>query len=209
MRALLVVDVDLANDWHHKFFVIKEKRRVARALKEALAQTRSQGIPVAFVIFADDRKFSGQEAQIKIEEERKPCIGCSRAETRLAPFLRHRHHPFEPMFMKTKWDAFSNQMLLRHFLSLGVREIMLAGCFTSSCVKETATGAVKNGFSVTLLRRCVYRPFADKHQEENWLEEVKRSIPHDSANAVSVRIWGTVKKPLAKRLRDLFQGMRP
>ena len=142
---------------------------------------------IVFIVLTSGGKITGQEAQLEyrpprdtaqdseltvkhslnqlearaIKSQSGKCIVCEELPeyARLASFLKHRHGTeFEPAFIKTRGNAFTNQTLAPYLRSMGVDEIILAGCNTFQCVLDTAVGALEAGFHATLLSRCAYPP---------------------------------------------------
>lgn len=206
MRTLLVIDIDSCNGWRVESGAYSEdKKEVAYALQKTLKQQRAQGLLTIFVVYPSGINL-GQEAQISEKEyggllssfkdsiralagDGPYCIGCDNRYGYLAQFLEHRHsYLFEPVFLKSDINAFSNKRLLEFIRLQGITELMLAGCFTDCCVLATAQGAVENCLSVELLGDCTYRQLATKDQKEWWLETVKRKVPDLYAETVSVSI---------------------
>lgn len=118
------------------------------------------------------KKLGINYTQAAIEVESGVCVVCDELTEnyRLAPFLEHRHRePFEATFIKNNNDAFTNLKLTPYLRSIGVDEVVLAGCLTFACVLQTASGALRAGFDVTLLSNCVFEPFSDELSRQSWI----------------------------------------
>lgn len=189
MEALLVIDVDGTDSWPSSIDELSgEKKRVALAIKETLAAWRREKRLIAFVVLSDSRHRQ-KTAQLRDDDrdkrrwwglkKGKDCIGCDLPDgCGLAGFLEHRHREgYEPVFIKTVNDAFTNSELIGFLRSKGVGRAVLAGCQTFSCVMDTAQGAVKNGLQVKLLEQCTYPQFSDDEQKDRWISEVKEARP--------------------------------
>ncbi len=193
-RALLVVDIDHYNGWKPEDVVLdSEKERVAKAIKQTLDDERAKESVVAFVI-VDWYDATGQETQIQAahrchtepKDQKGGCIVCDRSDVeRLAAFLEHRHE-IEAAFIKKYCDAFTNYGLAKYLHSAGIKEIMLAGCYTSICILDTTRGALQNGFHVTLLDNCTYPPFENMPDKKGWIQRAKNAIPPGSSLRVQI-----------------------
>lgn len=178
MKALLMVDIDYANGWSP---VLVGKNPALQKTKEnienLLKKTREEKIIIAFVTMPYG-EIVGQEFQLKIAPPEK-CLICDISSGGLVSFLGHYHgEQFEAAFVKTRCNAFTNHALAPYFLSKNVTEIMLAGCSTFVCVLETALGATKAGFDVTLIEECSYPVFSPESERERWLMLVKNEMTH-------------------------------
>mgnify|MGYP001590754226 CR=1 FL=1 len=182
-----------------------QKHQVAREIKRALKEKRAGNEIIVFIVLSHRDKITGQEIQLNrnpqsivknqslmqrmlnriktnrpsdAESESWECFVCDKLpeDNRLAPFLEHRHQePFEAVFIKTENDAFTNKELAPYLRSKGVDEVVLVGCSTFHCILETAKGALKAGFDVSLLSTCAYEPFSEKTKsQEDWLEYAQR-----------------------------------
>lgn len=211
MEALLVVDVEDDYGWgpdESRYGLIQS--RVAANIKNALARFRSEGKQVIFVVYPfysgygfrdrvqleksrmpvnDWRRWFGQLSSWAQTDFEKPstCFVCETPHP-LAPFLDHHHDPFEPVFFKNDPDAFENPALAAYLREQEVISISLAGCSTTCCVRHTATGALKNGFNVKLLRGCVHYPFKDTADEQKWLQFTAEGVYNYEQSKVSLEI---------------------
>jgi nicotinamidase-related amidase len=182
MEAILVVDIDGANGW--KYTPNSEMENVREAIEKALEKARRDGKPVLFVTMPR-KSFTGQEMQLQKDPNNSECIGCN-AWDGLVDFLKHRHESeFEPVFIKKDCDAFTNKNLIEHLRNIGIDEIALAGCFSFSCILFTTVGAVKNGFRVKLLEKCLY-PRLSTREKASWFRLVKEEIP-DADALINIR----------------------
>ncbi len=187
-KALLVIDVDHSCGWKPQDIQgNSSKQLVAKNIKAELADWRASNSLIVFIVFGS--KATGQEAQTNGGVN--DCVVCDRNDSsRLAEFLEHRHKNANgPAFVKKETDAFTNQNLARYLKEQCVTEVVLAGCTTFCCVKETAKGAVEAGFNVTLLRDSVFDPFDKKYNtEERWLDSITAAIKMNSDSKLSVKI---------------------
>lgn len=202
MNALLVIDIDSTNGWRVDDYhnLEGERKEVASHIVTLLIESRKKRIPIIFIVYPTI--VSHLEAQLPLDKNHrrfrifrrfikrtflqnknfifadKPCMVCDKtAKTRIPQFLEHRHgNEFEPVFLKHTNDAFSNNLLAPYLRKVGITELTLTGCNTFRCVLATAIGAVKKGFSVTLVKSCAYPQYADDRYEE-WLERVKENVP--------------------------------
>jgi nicotinamidase-related amidase len=164
-KVLLVVDIDYHDEWDPNLIAQSEERqRFISSLSLRIREMRAMGVPLVFVML-NPRGIPEFQLEPQFSFARH-CIGCDRKENKLAKFLGHRHEgTFEPVFVKTHSDSFTNPKLAPYLESLGIKEILLAGCNTFACIKNTAQGAVRNGFNVTLLEDSTYPPFGS---EDGW-----------------------------------------
>lgn len=194
MKALLVVDIDHKDGWSpEEISRDSVKQEIASAIQEILTQERMNGGMVAFVIYGNEN--SGQKSQFEVIapikqqpredlESETSCLVCNPySHDRLADFLEHRHDDarFEPAFIKGNINAFTNRAIAPFFKSKGVSEIVLVGCYTDCCVLETAKGAVREGFAVTLIEKCSYFPFGGEWEKTKWIRDVQAAAPFANA----------------------------
>ena len=59
------------------------------------------------------------------------------------------------VFCKKQADAFSSEELVKYLKSKSITEIDMIGIDGNSCVKESAKGAIKSGFSVSIILSCI------------------------------------------------------
>ncbi len=169
-KALLIIDMDYSEGWSPDKIIDQPKRQsVATSLKKTIAMARRKNIKIVFVIYNSSLFEAGQK-QFKCDKKCSGCICCKR--NKLAEFLEHR--AAEPIFIKNNSDAFTNTELTLFLRSLEIRELLLCGCYTNDCVMETAKGAVKEGFNITLLNDAIYPPFYDAIAKEYWLDQMCR-----------------------------------
>lgn len=193
-KALLVIDVDHGDEWDSQaLHSDAEKHQVALAIKKLLDEEREKDHIIVFIILvkSSNTPISGQEAQyfqgnidtpdhsklLNLELKPEGCLACDISDKwKLAEFLRHRHSDkLEPVFIKNEYDAFKNKKLENYLRENGVTEIELVGCKTDCCLKETATGALKAGFRVTLLAKASYHLTIKNEADASWwAEDVKR-----------------------------------
>lgn len=208
-KALLVIDIDHSDGWQSDidgigYFVNVERKQVALAIKEMLALERARGGLIVFIILITCGGAVGQEAQYGLGNVEVPnplnlnlkpggCLVCDiRNEWRLAKFLEHRHESeLEPAFIKNGQDAFANKNLERYLRKKNVTEVELVGCRTDQCVQDTATGALKAGFKVTLFAKASYPLEINNEADKSWwIKYAKKSagISEDQEAAISVVI---------------------
>lgn len=185
-QALLVIDIDRCDGWDSDIEELDDdmnRKQVALAIMETLEKWRASNAIIVFIVLVNlEHPKPKHTAQAAMARKRSKCIVCDLPEDlRLAGFLEHRHGAgFEPAFIKRTGDAFSNSELSDFLRSKGVTKVVLAGCNTFMCVQETALGAARNGFGVTLLERCTYPPFSDDEEKQVWIRtvaSVKADIP--------------------------------
>lgn len=183
-RTLLVIDVDYADGWSRS--LDDKEQRVADSLVECLRNIRQARGNIVFVMFKPNRNASVYQLRGS-----SICLGCTHTENKLAAFLEHSHNGrFEPVFVKNQCNAFTNPHLGEYLCKLGVRELVLAGCYRDACVLQTARGAVCAGFDVTLLEDCVSPPFPSSEEKQRWLEDVTCPMPacHSFFEMPTIRI---------------------
>jgi len=187
-EALLVIDVDRGDGWADNIEELDEERKlVAIRITKTLEAWRKAGGMVVFVVLIDVNRKQETTAQL-VEDKPLKCLVCHLLpeKDQLAKFLGHRHGKnYEPVFVKTQNDAFTNSELISFLRSKGITKVFLAGCHTFVCVFETAIGALKNGINVALLKNCVYRQ-PDQKQEEVWFSEVTNSTTYSFGRSVSI-----------------------
>lgn len=179
MDALIIVDVTNRDRWRDALEQdVRAKTDIACAMQNVLAEwRRKQDGIIVFVVFPGNQHPDSQTSDAAF------CLGCNRPECRLADFLNHRHgSAYEPVFSKPCYDAFSNPALAQFLREKGVTWVFLAGSMRAVCVKDTACGAVQNGFAVVCLKACVYDRFCDERDIEWWVKDVK------SESALSVQV---------------------
>lgn len=59
------------------------------------------------------------------------------------------------VFCKKQADAFSSEELITYLNSKSISEIEITGIDGNSCIKESAKGAIKRGFAVSIILNCV------------------------------------------------------
>lgn len=188
--ALLVVDIDYLDNWRpESIFQDSERREFADSLTAYLKLIRGTTIPAMPVIFAMLDSSSTPRLSCEMQAQSDSlCIGCDRKENKLAEFLEHRHNgSFEAVFVKREEDAFGNPELAPYLRSLGVKHLLLVGCNTFACVRATAYGAVRAGFTIIVGEDCIFPRFAATKTKEAWLQEVRKRIPPDSIVTVAAR----------------------
>lgn len=171
-EALLVVDVDSLNHWDDEDW-LKRNGRLAGVpvIKGIVDAEREQGGIVLFVVLDYKRP---EYAWHQFAQDVQGCIGCDEQfASRLAPFLEHRHgERFEPVFAKKTNNAFMNTALTEFLLERNIEKIKLIGCNLFQCLKDTAIGAVANGFHVTLLAKGAFPPFANEDGKAWWRDNI-------------------------------------
>lgn len=213
MEALLVIDMDGADDWKNlSRFSLKDRdmRKFAVKIRKMIDVKRAEGKLIIFITMPHEQCM-GQESQISIvkppeqDSERvlkntsvnvyqlmmeEKCIGCC-ASGGLAEFLGHRHGEiFEPVFLKINYDGFTNNALINYCRDNGIDSVILSGCYTFACVLGTALGALRNGINVKLDARHVY-PQMNSRDVKAWMgfvEENIRSSPENNASNLLSRI---------------------
>jgi nicotinamidase-related amidase len=187
MDALLVIDVDGYDYWaSDKSQLPDGQKQVAESLCRLLEEWRASGKLITFATLLPS--LPDVITQVEANEEHR-CIACDLPENlRLAKFLAHRHEKgsFEPVFVKIWCNAFNNKNLCKYLRSRGVTKLFLAGCMTDACVAETAMGAVKSGFDVTLVENCTYPKFSDFLDKEWWVKYVEGSRGRQPGTNVAV-----------------------
>ena len=182
MKALLVVDIHNSWGWAKRTIESCETDRlVVLAIKSELEKARAAGDIVIFIMFPNG--CNGQEFQIS---KNGKCIGCDTPDS-LPEFFEHRHE-CEPVFFKNRCNAFTNHNLAEYLRSKDVADIILTGCATFVCVFDTAKGALKNGFDVTLLADCVSPPFQTDEwaDAKKWLASVQNYAEPTNNNVATV-----------------------
>ncbi|MDD6797417.1 MAG: cysteine hydrolase [Clostridia bacterium] len=77
------------------------------------------------------------------------------------------------IFEKYKPDAFSNKLFVKDLKSRNITEIEIVGVDGGGCVAYTALGAAKNGYAVTLNKKCIGTMF--KKQELKLRKKLERA----------------------------------
>lgn len=177
MNALLIIDVQRRFGWSKTEFEWGETEVLADPVRELvvanivseLREARLSSRPIIFIVYGD---MSNNNHANKYQLA-GGCAACDE-NIGMVNFLEHRHceEGFEPLFFKTHDDAFSNPNLSTYLKALGIREVTLVGCNTYACVKQTACGALKAGFNVTLLGNCTYTPIDTQDTGDRWIAEV-------------------------------------
>ncbi len=163
MNAFLVIDMQKRFGWDQLKKLKKMRLDAASNIIAELQRARLASQPIVFIV-CDPRPEHATKYQL-----RGNCEACDH-EIGMLDFLNHLHKgsSFEPVFFKgLNDDAFSNPNLGAYLLELGVTEVTLVGCNTSSCVLETAQGAIKTGLNATLLANCSY----DSYHGFLWSQE--------------------------------------
>lgn len=189
-EALLVIDVERRYNWTQEIIesdIIRKQR--ANAIKQILVLDRERAANGLRLFIICPNGYGGQEIQLERGQQSEipnaPCIACG---ADLAEFLEHSHESFEPVFVKDDPDAFSNVYLALYLRGLGVKTVKLIGCNTWNCVLETAKGAVRNGFNVTLIEAGAYPPLDHRadYDEKRWIKGVSLSIPSNTNLLVKI-----------------------
>lgn len=175
--AMLVVDVDHQNGWRPEQIAQSPAlQKVSAALSKKLTATRQEAGLVVMVMSPPDFYIKNRrrdsvrptdESQMVFDDH---CRGCE-GTYKLAEFLQHGHSPYAPLFVKTRDSAFTNPRLAPYLHSQRVKEVLLAGCNLFGCLLETARGAIRESFRVTLLDDCAYPLEGDDKQW--WLKELE------------------------------------
>ena len=171
--ALLVVDVQKSFDWVDDS-LDDGKKKVAETLRQVLRDARENATIIPVFIKKFDEKEIVSKAPFGVQYHiGEGCIGCGGVDP-FPAFLEHRHgNDFEPVFLKGHMDAFRGNGELEKFLrEKKIKDIFLAGCFTFSCVLETARGAYEAGFNVRALRECVFPQLMDNNNAHHWVTSV-------------------------------------
>lgn len=188
MEALLVIDIDKGCGWDSDINLFSaEKKAVALAIEETLKKWRDAGGIIIFITYAQG--VTRNIAQLNDNMGRIGCVFCDLPDKpyHLAGFLGHRHGTqYEPVFLKDKFDAFTNYKLVSFLRKKGVTKVFLAGCMTSCCVLETALGAVEHGIHVVLLENCTYCAFGDETERKSWISKVAMSATCEKGTEVKV-----------------------
>ena len=184
-EALLVIDVDLRNGWHdeiapHVPRYSVERATVAQSIFKTVEEWRSSQKPIIFVALTGD--FLPAETKHQLHMKKGPCLVCDpRSDCHIPKFLNHRHDPYEPVFLKGSNNAFTNPNLAKFLKKKGVERLVLTGCFTFMCVRDTARGGLANGFRVALLEQATYPQFDKELRKDRWVSSVRswQNDPHD------------------------------
>ena len=178
-KTLLVIDVDYRDHWRVEDMNNDlDRRRAADSIVKKVSWARENNLPIIFIML--------EREQMTQVSKGSRCIGCDR-ENKLPDFLEHKHAPFfEPVFVKTLNNAFSNPNLAKYLNKIGAMELLLVGYNTFACVADTAKGAIRAGFDVNLLEDAVYPSFKYEKDKTDWLELVSKSIPSGSRQNVAI-----------------------
>jgi nicotinamidase-related amidase len=198
MQVLMVVDVETIDGWEDKIEENNDQRKkVAETLMKEIGKRREKNETIVFVIFPPGAQYPKTQTSYKnTGGENVKCIGCHcNTGHLLAGFLEHRHEKSEPVFIKTNTNAFTNEDLAEYLRSKGVTEIALAGCERGFCIKDTAVGALREGFGVVLLSDCVHPPCPESHERyeetknEAWLRRVREAALYENPDReISLKI---------------------
>jgi len=167
--ALMVIDIDGNCNWQSDICALDDARKkVAYAIQKELARWRESGGLIIFVVL-------NNHDAAQIEQNGGGCIACDLPiNMRLAGFLEHRHgERFEPVFIKSRTNAFCNRRLTQFLRKKKVSRLFLVGCNTFYCVLDTACGAVGEGFQVSLLESCTHPGFSGSNIKKlQWHRDV-------------------------------------
>jgi nicotinamidase-related amidase len=192
MKALLVVDVQTQFGWPNEISAITNDklRAIANNINLEIDKAREVGTPVIFAIYGAD--YDHTDAY----QLTAPCIACSNENIGLAQFIAHRHFGefIEPVFFKMHNNSFTNPNLENYLKLHGIDNISLIGCNTYACLLETAQGAMRAGFDVTLLANCARDQITgvinSQAEGEDWIAQVKKPLKDENAYQGNVEVVG-------------------
>jgi len=127
MKALLIIDVQNGLTSRKLY----KKELFFDTINEAIESARSDGDTVIFVQH--------------INKQLDPKIYSGNIDIRL------RKQDDDPVFSKTKGDAFSSPDLVKKLQTLGISDIAVAGLVSHGCVMHTCQSGLKLGYSISLL----------------------------------------------------------
>jgi nicotinamidase-related amidase len=143
VRDALVV-VDVITDFQHSDGekLLESFRARQPALRAAIAQARSRGVPVVYVNDGSDAWGADLGGWVRATIERTPDPDLL---TAVAP------HPGDIFLRKPRYSAFDHTALAIILDELAIERVLLAGAATEMCVVQTAIDARELGLKVTIL----------------------------------------------------------
>jgi len=166
--AILVIDVQ--NDFYSdkgllrkRGFDISEIQKTTPKIIRFLKQSRRLGIQVIFVKSYYDKTFLPENVYnlYKIKHLENVCKSNSKGSQlyKIKPKLN------EKVFIKHKYDAFTNPELERYLSKNNIKTIIFVGAQTDVCVDSTARSAFMKGYNIIAVEDCLASTDKDAHKK--------------------------------------------
>jgi nicotinamidase-related amidase len=174
--ALIVIDF-------HNFYLNEEAKLtpLQNAFDKAVARTRflserlRESFPEVEQIWVADSTVAKPDEDLRALNREKV----------LARYDRFSQKPQDPVFVKSKYDAFDSgwnvdtgQSLAAYLREKDVETVLLAGMTITKCVRETGLGALAHGFKPVCLNECIEGGIVDgslKKERELAIDELYHS----------------------------------
>lgn len=148
-KALFVIDIqeDYTGSTAKPPFPYKESEKLILAVNQVIEAASKQGIPVVYI----RQEFDGLGRFIS-----KLLCGGTAIKGKPGTELDKRVKIVsDHLFPKPAPDAFSNVKLEAFLKERQIKELYLVGLDAEFCVHETAKGALKKGFKVSIITDCI------------------------------------------------------
>ncbi|WP_211747741.1 cysteine hydrolase family protein [Paenibacillus sp. Marseille-Q4541] len=159
-QALIIIDLQEIFFRHEEYHLHQHVSLVSH-VNELIGYARQQKVPVIFVQHTDLKE---ENELFKGKEDWKLYSGLDRIEE-------------DPVFQKTKWDAFYKTDLLSYLQEKGIEQLIFAGAQTEFCLDTTIRMAYSLGYQNNIAFRDAHSTLSSsimdaemiiKHHENVW-----------------------------------------
>lgn len=165
--AVLVIDIQ--NDFCSERELFKKRGLDISAIQTAvsrcadfIALSRKQGIPIVFIQAVYDRKYL--PANIAEMYKKRGLTSLCQEGSCGADFYKISPLPNEKVFVKHRFDAFTNKELELWLRKKNIKTLVLTGCQTDVCVDSTARSGFMKGFNIVVIEDCVASTDQENHK---------------------------------------------
>ncbi len=156
--AILVIDIQ--NDFCSESGVFSNIgidvfniRKTVPKIINFIDEARKFGIPIAFIKGIYDKKFLTQNIYERNKKYGLDKLCLSRAWG--SKFYKINPEKNDQIFVKHRYDAFTNPKLLKWLKSNNIKFLILTGFSSDVCVDSTARSGFMNGFYVITVKDCL------------------------------------------------------
>lgn len=160
--ALLVIDIQRAycsrNEPLPKLrkFDTSPIDKMISKLENFILHARRQGIPIIWTRMIEDPEFGPKNLKKKMEIEK--WVHISTPGKSSFEYYRIKPQKGDKEFIKTQYDAFTNQNLEKYLRNKKIKTLILTGVYTSRCVDSSMRGAFTKGYNIMIPEDLVAMP---------------------------------------------------
>lgn len=164
-----LVIIDMQNDFCSEKgayakagFTINNLKKMAPRLVIFLKEFRKLGIPIIFIQAIYDKKYLPQNIYERYVKNKLEKLCQSRSWG--ADFYNIKPLGKDVVFIKHRYDAFSNPEFILWLKKNTIHTLILAGCTTDVCVDSTARSAFMEGFNIIAVEDCLASNTKEDHE---------------------------------------------